>query len=662
MTTFTITCPPTVAASTNLTSSSTSGNWGALYSTNAGGGSVTIGHVVGEGSGQNYFSERTDTDSNCFVLHEVSDSYSISYSSANSLGGGNVGDFPATVVSETTEGSTFSWNGARTLGRTNSNGQTQTIWTASQATSSRTTSTQTDTVYQTTLTETTNLTTRSGTTIQTGTMVAPEPRTTVAQTEGVTTKTADLSTTRLTTTTEQDTFNRWRTGEGGSTHRGTFQSATVVCLETSNLGNLRPELAWIVTERPTFTATSTAAAQQQGTTQFTVFPSLVPTAGRVEQATYDTDAEQFTFSTSSEVIETPTTYKTTTQTANTITVASQFTALPSPLSQQVGTTISTQNWFSTIQESRFTGGDTSTTTVFSTTTHQGSIGGVTWNATHQRSTTARTSFALVTAGSKTEAFNAIWPAQFEQEFDDAAETDIQLADIETVNGAAGATTTATFSRPVSVVAQVTTATAAQNQCGSSLSFAVAAASNLNSAAQEMGAADISITMPQSVTVAAARTARTPLGSWSYVTGGSTGTTISVSAGPASLSVTSTFGPASARTTESTEGAWTLEGAAVSRANLPAGQRLNVGGVAATGTATAFYDAGIFSTSDANGSGTVEVTEARTEIINPAAARTAYLPATGVFINGGKRYDTTHRNITQTIAESAIITERSQLIL
>lgn len=660
MTTFTITCPPTVAAATGVTSSSNSGNWAALYTVEGSAGPVTAGDVVGQGSGEIYFSERTDTDSNLFSLYENYNTYSISYSSANDITGGDVDDYPTTVDVETTQGATFSFDGARTIGSTDSNGQTQTIFTASQTTSSRTTTTQTATVYQTTLTETTNVTTRSGTTIQTGTMTAPEPRTTVTQTQGFTTKAANLATTRITTTTEQDTFNRWRTGAGGPTHRGTFQSATVVLLETSNLGNLRPELAWIVTQRPTFTATSTAAAQQQGTTQFTVFPSFVPTAGFIEQATYDTDIEQFTFSTSSEVILTPTTYKTTTQTANTITVASQFTALPSPLNQQVGTTISTQNWFSTIQESRFTGGDTSTTTVFSTTTHQGSIGAITWNATHRRSITARTSFILVTAGTKTEGFGAIWPEQFEQEFDDVAETDTQLSDIETVSGAAGATTTATFSRPVSVVAQLTAPTAAQNQCGSSLSFAVAAASNLTLAAQQIGAAGISVTFPP--LVQGARTARVPLGSWRYVTGGSAGTTISASAGPASLSVTSASGPTSDITTSSTEGPWTLAGAAVSRANLPGGQRINLGGVAPTAAATAFYDAGIFATSDKNGSGTLEVSEARTEIIDPTDERTAYLPATGVFISGGVRFATSLRNITQTIAESAIITNRGQLIL
>ena len=512
-------------------------------------------------------------------------------------------------------------------------------WTSFSDTSSQTTTTQTATVYTTTLSDATNVTTRSGTTVQTGTMTAPEPRTTITQTEGYTTKTHNLSTTRITTTTQQDSFAKWRTGEDGATHRGTFQSATVVCLETSNFGSLRPELAWIVTERPDFTATSTEAVQRQTTTQFTVLPSFVATAGRAEEATYDTDSLVFIISTSIEFINTPTTYRTTTQTANTITLALNFNAIPSPLSQQVGTTIGTKEWYSTIVETLYTGGDTSTTTIFSTTTHEGRIGSLTWNATHRRSTTALTSFEFSTYGS------------FELSYEGP------IGDFEEFDGETGqsATTGVTFNRPISIVANTITQPFDQNQCGSSLSFAVAAASNLTSVAQEIGAEGITVKFPPLVD--GARTARAPLGSWQYVTAG---TSINASAGPASLSVTSAFGDPI--TTTSTAGAWTTAGAAVSRANLPFGQRINLGGVAPTGTATAFYDAGVYSTSDANGLGTVEVSEARTEIIDPQAARTAYLPATGVFIAGDQRYNTTRRNITQIIPETAIITDRAQLIL
>ena len=643
MTTYTITCPPTAAGETiNNTTSATGSQSGAI--------AIDSSFEFYQTEETAVLQRLTDHSGNSFHLETLFSSGSAVF--PEDFGGGNAYFWTTTGSAITVVQITQLWDGGRTYisnrtlagsglpasdwGQTNVIEDTTSVWTSFVATSSQTTTTQAQTVYTTTSSDTTNVTTLSGTTVQTGTMTAAVPRTTTTQTQGFTTRTANLSTTHIATTTREDTFAKWRTGAGGETHAATFQSATVVCLETSNLEDLRPEAAWIVTARPAFTATSTAAVQQQGTTQFTVFPSFVTTSGRVEQATYDTDAETFTVSTSSEVIETPATYKTTTQTANTITVASQFTSLPSPLSQQVGTTISTQNWFSTIIESRFTGGDISTTTIFSTTTHQGRIGEVTWNATHRKSTTARISFEFSTSGTFTDS-----------------------SELSGSNGVSGTseTTQVIFNRPISVLGSVLSTTAAQNQCGSSLSWAVAAASNLTSAAQEIGAEGISVKFPLLVDVA--RTARAPLGSWSYVTAG---TTISASAGPASLSVTSAFGPASAIATESTEGAWTLAGAAVSRANLPIGQRINVGGVAATGTATAFYDAGIFSTSDANGSGTVQVSQARTEIINPAADRTAYLPATGIFINGGQRYSTTARNITEIIAESAIITDRAQLIL
>ena len=644
MTTFTITCPPTVAGTSSR---------GTVSKTYAFTGTELINNGALQGSSGNQTTESfttriTDVSSNLYISN-------VNYESINAFGpecGDDVfGTYEQRVdVTSVSFVETSMWSGAKTVheGLTYNDCEptvtgTTFIWTSFADTSSQTTTTQTNTVYQTTFRDTTNVTTRSGTTIQTGTMTAPEPRTTITQTEGFTTKTANLATTRITTTTQQDSLAKWRTGAGGATHRGTFQSATVVCLETSNLGNLRPELAWVVSSRPDFTATSTAAVQQQVTTQFTVFPSFVPTAGHVEQATYDTDAEQFTFSTSSEVIETPTTYRTTTQTANTITVASRFTSLPSPLSQQFGTTTSTQNWFSTIRESLFTGGDTTTTTIFSTTTHEGRIGNVTWNATHHRSTTALTSFGLSTAYTYTSSSQGI----------DGNNGD-------SFTRGYSETKTITFSRPVSILAATHAPTASQNQCGSSLSFAVAAASNATSAAQQIGAEGISMGIPSFLNLTqVARTARAPLGVWFDVTGG---TTITASAGPSGLSVTSRYGPTNAITTTSSEGAWTLAGAAVSRANLPLGQRINLGGSPPTGTATAFYDAGIFSTSDSNGSGTLEVNEARTEQINSNAARTAYLPATGVFISGGQRYNTTARNITQIIPEEAIITNRNQLIV
>lgn len=650
MTTFTITCPPTQAAAT----------WVSKYS--ATGSSVAVSDV------DSSFESSTHNRSEAITtqINESSDTFFSASNTGSEIrfypedyGGGN-GYFWTNSAYETDIVEiTQRWDGGRTFvgnytyqfnglpasdwNDTTVIQDTTSVWTSFTDTSSQTTTTQTETVYTTTFTDTTQITTLSGTMVQTGSMIAPEPRTTVTQTEGFTTKTANLETTRITLTTHEDTFAKWRTGEGGETHRGTWQEATVVCLETFNLGNLRPEMAWIVTHRPSFTETSTEAIEQQTVAQFTVLPSFVTTAGHVEQATYDTSIEDFVVSASSETVETPTTYTTTTQTGNTATLASQFTAIPSPLSQQVGTTISTQEWFSTIVESRFTGGDTSTTTIFSTTTHEGRIGSITWNATHRRSTTAKTSFD----------FSSSYTFATSENFT----TTVSVTG--DINGDSGLSQTvdATFQRPVSVLASIHAHSATQNQCGSSLSFAVAVASNLTSAAQEIGAAGVSVAFP--VLVNAAQTARVPLGSWSYVTAG---TTVSASAGPASLSVTSRYGPSSGLSAQSTTGAWTVSGQAVSRANLPTGQRINLGGVAPTGTATAFYDAGVFSTSDGDTSGTTEVTQARTEIIDPTAARTAYLLASGVFISGGQRYNTAARNITQTIAESAIITNRTQLIL
>jgi hypothetical protein len=651
MTTFTITCPPTVAGTTIARTVSSSNS------------AVAIDPVDDSFASYSFteaqtFIRLTDSQSNIIVTQQESQANTAFF--PEDPGGGNE-VFWTHFVSGTFDSKiTESWDGARTVAVNSTNGgtfnegegpiidddalNTTIIWTAEVTTSSQTTTTETAAVYQTTFTDTTNVTTRTGTLVQTGTMTSLGPRTTITQTEGFTTKTANLSTTRVRTTTRQDTFSRWRSAEGGDTHRGTYQTATVVVLETSNLGSIRPEIAWIVTNRPEFTDTSSEAAEQQDLTQLTVLPSFFTTEGHVEDAFINT--------VSGEVIETPTIYVTTAATATTISVASQHSEIPTPLFEEVGTTITTQNWSSTIRESRYTGGDTSTTTIFSTTTHEAEIGSITWNDTHRRSTTALTSFTFQTAYTQT-FFNAFG------------------SDEGPLNGeeASSETTTITFQRPISIAASIHAPFITQNQCGSSLSWAVAAASNVSEAAQSLAAGGVSVKgLPPfgafEPIVDAARTARAVLGTWRYVTGfGATATTVTASAGPTGLSATSASGPSSSIVTESTEGAWQLGGEAISRADIPFGQRINLGGTPPTGTATAFYNAGVFSTTGPEGSGTIEVTEARTDSIDTSAQRTAYVPATGVFISAGtERYSTTRRNITALIPEDAIITNRAQLVL
>jgi len=647
MTTFTITCPPTVARTTIARTVSSSNS------------AVAIDPVDDSFASYSFteaqtFIRLTDSQSNIIVTQQESDANTAFF--PEDPGGGNAVFWTDLFLKTFDRKITESWDGARTVALDSTNGgtfdigegptisddalNTTIIWTAEVTTSSQTTTTQTATVYQTTFTDTTNVTTRTGTLVQTGTMTASGPRTTITQTEGFTTRTANLSTTRVRTTTHQDTFSRWRSAEGGDTHRGTYQTATVVVLETSNLGTVRPEIAWVVTNRPEFTETSSAAAEHQNLTQFTVLPSFLTTEGHVEDAFIDT--------VSGEVIETPTIYVTTVATATTISVASQHSEIPTPLFEQAGTTITTQNWSSTIQESRYTGGDTSTTTIFSTTTHEAQIGSVTWNDTHRQSTTALTSFPFETA--YTQTFYTTFGS-----------------DEGSLNGEAASsqTTTITFERPISIAASIHAPFITQNQCGSSLSWAMAAASNVSEAAQSLAAGGVSVKgLPPFAAfepiVDAARTARAVLGTWRYVTAG---TTVTASAGPSGLSVTSASGPSSAIVTESTEGAWQLGGDAISRADLPFSRRINLGGTPPTGSATAFYNAGVFSTTDSEGSGTIEVTGASTEIIDPEAPRTAYLPATGVFISAtDQRYNTSHRNISAIIPETAIITDRFQLVL
>jgi hypothetical protein len=635
MTTFTITCPPTLAATTTARTVLSSASGVALDAVDDSFPSFSLTQAQ-------TFIRASDNQSNIIITDSQSGASTQFF--PEDFGGGNDVFWLYNYIDTFNNRVTQSWDGARTVIinetrlATFDEGDgprleedvidTTLIWTAEQTTSSQTTTTHTDTVYKTSTAGTTNVTTRTGTLVQSGTMTSPEPRTTITQTAGFTVVDEDLFTTRVTTTTQEDTYNIWKLADDQQTQRGTFQSATVVVLETSNMRGIhRPEVAWIVTNRPDFTDTNTNIYEQQSITQFTVFPTFSITQGHVEDGVV-----------SAEVIETPETYKTTVATGATISIAQVFgqifNEIPSPLNEQVGTTRTTEEWFSTIRETLYTGGDVSTTTIFTTTTHQEQIGDITWNATHRQSTTALTLFSFETANTATGLTEFI---------------DGEVAYTET--------NTVTFERPITIGAQIHAPFISQDQCGSSLSFAVAAASNVSSVGRSINADPISVKFPPSVNVAL--TARAPLGQWSYVTDG---TTVSASAGPAGLSVSSSFGPSSAITTTSTEAAWAIGGSAVSRANLPFLQRINLGGTPPTGAATAFYNAGVFSTTNESASGTVEISEARTEIIDPQAPRVAYLPATGVFIYGEQRFNTSARNITSTISEDALITNRFQLVL
>jgi hypothetical protein len=411
------------------------------------------------------------------------------------------------------------------------------------------------------------------------------------------------------------------------------------------------EVAYVITSRPDYTALFSAAASLPASTQFTVLPSFAATEGVVINATDTTSSEQ---------LQTATTYKTTTQTATTLTVGTEgdfggsSAQLPVLTRTLAATTRTTQDYFSTIRESSYTGGDISTTTRQTTTTHQGRVGEMTWNATHTESATAQTTFAFLTSATDSADFGGIYPQQFEENLE---ANEVLLSDIATENGQRDLKTAATFSRAISQVAGPLFVATTQNQVGSSLSHAFAAASALQAPAQIVGALGVTVKRP--AYIFAARTARAPLGAWSYLDSTSS---VSASADAAGLSATTTAGPTSSLTTESTSGSWTVGGAAVSRADVGVGMAINMGGVPATGDSlTALYAGGIFSTTNSAGSGTIEVSEAFTALVG-LSDRTVYLPASNVFVTGGARYGTSNRNITNVIAETAIITNRSQLVL
>jgi len=645
MTTFTITCPPTVAATTLSNSFSGEGQWAADFFGDS------VYRNQGEAANEGYASSFTDAQGNVFISSSASSSQLLQMTLVDEFDNTEGNGF-------TSYEETFSWNGARTINLTDNDTITGSTWTAEATTSSQTTTTQSATIYQTTFTQTINTTTVTGKLVEIGEEQSI-PSTTVTQTAGLTTQAGELSTTRLVTTTQEDTFNRWRASEGGATHRGLFHEATAVYLETSNLGNLLPELGWVITTRPEYTNTLPAVASFPETSNFTVFPFFVTAGGAVID---ETDIV------SSEELQTQTTYKTTLQSQTELTVGAEgpLNASPAqlpPLTRTLqASTRNTEEYFSTIAEFAYTGGETSITTIQTTKTHEGRIGAVTWNATHSVSTTAQTSFEVLTSKTDSAEFGAIYNDRFLEEFENATQEGLALEGVEfseiaTQGGEFYSTADANFQRKVTQGAGQYLFAATQNQAGSSLSFAFAAPSALNVPARLVGAQGITVQDP--LYVAAARTALTPLGSWSYI---DSGASVAVSADGAGLSATTTSGPTSSLVTQSTSGAWTVEGAAISRADLGDGMALNMGGVPATGDSlTAFYAGGIFSTTNSAGSGTTEASEALTSLVG-ADNRTAYLPASNVFIAGDQRYGTSKRNITAIVDETAIITNRSQLVL
>jgi hypothetical protein len=641
MTTFTITCPPTVAETVITTTQSASGAWEAVWTIEGDTASALGGSVVGLAQSSALFSEKTDSDSNIFSETQISGILSIEYSTLN---GEAADDFPSQGTNGETEKRTNSWNGGRTAEQTIVQDEGQTItgttWTSESSSSSQTTTTASEVNIGKTLTTETQVSARTGTLIG-----GSIPSTTQTMVNATTSSGDDFSTTRIGTTTVADSFEVWRSTATGASHRGTFQAATVVCLDSSEIG-------WVVTSRPDYTDTFSAVVLSQTATQFTVLPSFVTTAGVV------IDASETTSSTRN---ETQTTYTTTAATGTTLTVGTEndfggFSAqLPVRTRTFAATTRTTEEYESAIERSEYTLGDISTTTLETVKTHQGRIGNVTWNATHVESITAETTFEVLLSGfSSTDTFGAAYPQKFLEDLD---AFEVNLGDIKTEAGEGETAVGATFDRAITQAAEPLFIEEEQNQCGSSVSHGFAAASALGAVGQIVGASGVTVKRPRYVF--AARTARAPLGEWSYLDGTSS---VSASADAAGLSATTTAGPTSSLTTESASGAWTIQGAAVSNANVGQGMALNMGGVPATGNSlTAFYAAGIFSTSNSAGSGTVEVSEGSTALVGPDN-RTVYLPASRVFVAGISRFGTSRRNITDTIAETAIITNRSQLVL
>jgi hypothetical protein len=423
-------------------------------------------------------------------------------------------------------------------------------------------------------------------------------------TKGSTLLTTESTSVITTTSSETNTgYGRFATGNR--------QIATVVCLTTSQVG-------YIITERPNFSTFLSAVAAEQADSQFTVFPRSKYVNGHIEEATLNEDGF-LTVSTSQETSLNSKTFQRRTNSLINSTVADLNPFGPffwPPATKSIIIISPITETYQVIETlSDFTGGDISTVTTTTTNTHNTSWGTLTWNGVHSESTTIK----------KTYPFEITWTNSTDFTFgaEDFGQTNFKL--FTTVNGA--------WERGIPLHATPLTS---QNNflvrsvfnenkfVASSIVSGCASPENVTRVARIVGPAGLTITGSGGY-LFGARTAAVPAGTWNFLTNQGTPNAFLIRASADGAGVT--LSPPETRTNLSkTVANWTTSGQAASSITEVGFHRPFLDGEGATRSKTAIINAGVWITKNNSTSGTIELEAPEIQQNSNISNGIIYLPA------------------------------------
>ena len=607
MTTYTVSVAPTVATYGFTYTATTSES----YTRNVGGDQTELTYRLSSISNKttNIFSN-ANTEESTNLTRTYEDAFSIQ----------GILENKSTISSVFSTRATLSWNGAYTTAATTRATTTENTNTPQSgeniesvsATSftqsgSKTTSTTATTLSQSTYTSQSNVSTVTGS-------LSGEILTTAStQTTVKTTASETYQTNRVTTTTQSESVTFWRTNSGESGNRGTYQSATVVCLDTN-------EVAYSLTSAASsLHFISEIASRQSGQTVFTFYPAIETASGVVANST-DSSVSEFSL-----------TYSASSVMQTTITVGSSIPRrLPAQTQTRLWTTVTTSQDAFTYSSFSYTG-DTTTTHVYSQTLVAAEFNGVEYQEPRPYLTTVATSRPVEITGSGSTATTIV-----SEDGPVSETTESASAYAESISWQRSETAGAKLMQYTFDDGQTTQLQAV----GASYKEAWAAPSAADSAALIVGASGLTVSGPVALTANGARTADVILGSWSYVSAAS-----SITASADAVGISATTRTNTSEAAQTTSGSWTTQNAPVIVATWFPPKRINPGGKGATGGGLSVTKDGMtYLTSRAGSSGTISFSRPTASQQATNAQRTAFsLPI--LASRGDSRYFTTARNFT-----------------
>jgi hypothetical protein len=614
MTTFTITCPPTVAASTERATA---------YTT-----SYVSEDLTPFGWPDNpQLGNETTSAVSVFVTDRSGNKYASGSFLVTAQGGGGDGA-PYTDNTNNTVAITQSWNGART--QENSDGQTTA--TAEASVISNITTTESQITVVATVTQPTQTVIVTGTTTSTVrssiSLTLPTTRTTLAN--ATTTDIQERATTTIGTTETAETI----TAYGGTT--GTRATATVVVLDAN-------EALYSITQRPSGEVPFSDVVSLIAATQTTFSQSFSFREGPV--VTYDSSFDEdegvlFIAPTSQEIEQGQETITTTT--ANNFTITTLFPVNcwpPTDALQAAVTRITTTEEIRETSSRSYTG-PTIATTVSDLFFREISLSSVVYQQsyTSTKETTTIEEFASVTS------FTSSTETIYDEEF------------VSKTSTGQSATLAKTFEIAERIGGNFALGSNLQHSAGLSFRGAYALPRNFSEVGTVVGPVGITITNAPNGWWQASRTAHLPRVETSSSTS-SASQTVRWSANGVGVTVTTLAESGTSTTSTSQSGSWTTAGSATTSLALRQNV-INPGGRQAASTlGTGFRGPGLFYTSGPNGTGTQSFSgfatfEIGTSTPRVALSRMPYATALNDF-NIQERF-TTQRNFTNIIGEDDLV--------